>query len=371
MNYCKRCLFPDTKPDLFINDEGVCDACMSAEKKHHTEKGIDWDYRANEFKDVINKYRSKDAMQYDCIVPVSGGKDSLFLVHVMKNVHQMNPLAVTFHQFDQTPTGEQNLEILRNLGVDHVHFTLNPNISKKLVEKGFKIVGDPHWVSHVGIFTVPARIAVNFNVPLIIWGENSQLEYGGPAADRERRVLDKRWRQEFAGMRGFREEDMVGEDLSISDLKMLLYPSDEDINKVGVTGLFYGYYFKWDTQENFEIAKTFGWKPLPEPWSGSWFDYENCDTEFQDLHDHLKWLKYGFGRTTDHVNMYIRKGLISRDEGINIVRELDGKFSHKKEFCEYINLSAKDFDKIRDGFVNKDIFTKDDRGEWVLKESPH
>lgn len=370
MMYCKKCLFPDTKPDLFFDDQGVCDACRSAEKRYNAEGGTDWESREKEFKETINKYRSKDGMWYDCIVPVSGGKDSTFLVYVMKHVHKMNPLAVTFHQFDQTPTGIYNLEVLKNLGVDHIHFTLNPKVSKKLVEKGFKIVGDSHWVSHVGIFTVPARIAVNFNIPLIIWGENPQLEYGGPAADRERKLLDKRWRQEFCGMRGFREEDMVGDELTMSDLKILIYPSDEEIRKVGVTGLFYGYFFKWDYQENAELAKKFGWKPLAKPWPGSWFDYENCDTEFQDLHDHFKWLKYGFGRATDHVNMYIRKGLISREEGVKIVTEFDGKFGHKKEFCEYVGLSEKEFDKIRDGFVNKDIFIKNEEGEWVLKEPP-
>lgn len=368
MRYCKKCLFPDTKPDLVFNDEGVCDACVSGKRKHDLKRGIDWKSREKEFNEIIDKYRSKDGMNYDCIVPVSGGKDSCFQVYAMKHIHKMNPLAVTFHQFDQTPIGEHNLKVLQNLGVDHIHFTLNPKVSKKLVKKGYKIVGDPHWVSHVGIFTVPARIAVNFNIPLLIWGENSQFEYGGPASDRDRKILDKRWRQEFGGMRGFREEDMVDDEISMLDMKCLVYPSDEEIAKIGVTGLFYGYYFKWDYQRNMEIAKEFGWKALPKAWPGSWFDYENCDTQFQDVHDHFKWLKYGFGRTTDHVNMNIRKGLISREEGVKIVRELDGKLGHKKEFCEYTGLSEDEFDRIRDGFANKDIFEKNSEGEWVLKE---
>lgn len=368
MKYCKRCLFPDTKPDIYFDEEEICDACRSAERKHNAEQGINWDERAEEFKKIINKYRSKDGMHYDCIVPVSGGKDSTYQVYSMKIKHNMNPLAVTFDQFDQTDTGRHNLEILRSIGVDHVHFTLNPNIVRKLVRKGFEIVGDPHWVNHVGIYTIPAQFAVKMDIPLIIWGENPQLEYGGPAASRENRYLDKRWRQEFGCMRGFREEDMVDEEIKLSDLKMLMYPDDEKVRRVGVTGIFYGYYFKWNSIEHLKIVESLGWKHLPKAWAGSWLDWENCDMRFLDIREHLKWIKYGYGRVTDQVNIYIRNGKLTREEGIKIVRERDGKMEHKKEFCQYIGISENEFDRIRDTFVNTDILEKDDEGEWRLRE---
>lgn len=370
MKYCTRCLFPDTKPDIYFDEGGVCDACRTAEKKHKALEGINWDKRAKDFEEIIEKYRSKDGKNYDCIVPVSGGKDSMWQTYCMKVIHKMNPLAVTFDQFDKTETSEHNLEVLRKIGVDHIHFTLNPKVVKKLVKRGFEIVGDPYWINHVGIFTIPARIAVAFNIPLIVWGENSQMEYGGPAADRERSVLDKRWRQEFGGMRGFREEDMVDDEIIMSDLKSLVYPSDEDIQRVGVTGLFYGYYFKWDSVKNVEKSKEFGWKPLPKPWAGSWLDWENCDMKFEGIREHLKWIKYGYGRATDQVNIFIRNGTITREEGLKIVKERDGKIEYKKEFCDFIGLSESDFDKIRDGFVNTDIFEKDVNGEWALKQEP-
>lgn len=369
MKYCKKCLFPDTKPDIYFDEEGVCDACRSAERKKGAENSINWSLRENEFSEIIEKYRSNDGMKYDCIVPVSGGKDSCFQVYAMKIVHKMNPLAVTFDQFDQTDTGRHNLDVLRNIGVDHIHFTLNPKIVKKLVRKGFEIVGDPHWVNHVGIYTIPARIAVSFKIPLIIWGENPQLEYGGPAASRENKFLDKRWRQEFGCMRGFREEDMVDDEISMSDMKSLLYPSDEEIRSVGVTGLFYGFFFKWNAREHLKIVEKYGWKRLTEPWPGSWLDYENCDMKFLDIREHLKWLKYGYGRVTDQVNIDIRNGLISRTEAIKIIKERDGVLTEwmKKEFCEYIGISESDFDRIRDTFVNKDIFEMGLGGKWELK----
>jgi len=370
MKYCKRCLFPDTKPDIYFDEEGICDACRSAERKHGIEESIDWDARGKEFKEIIEKYRSKDGMKYDCVVPVSGGKDSMFQVYAMKVIHKMNPLAVTFDQFDATDISKHNLDALRSIGVDHIHFTLNPKIVRRLVKKGFEIVGDPHWVNHVGIYTVPTRVAVAFKIPLLIWGENPQLEYGGPAKSRDNKVLDKRWRQEFGCMRGFREEDMVDDVIQLSDMKSLMWPSDEEIKEVGVTGLFYGYYHKWGTPHNLAVSKKYGWKPLPEAWPGSWLDYENCDMSFLEIREHLKWVKYGYGRASDQANIYIRGGLITREEGLKIAKENDGKMDpkHVKEFCKYIGITEKEFDRIRDTFVNTDIFEKDKKGEWKLKE---
>lgn len=333
------------------------------------DNAIDWKAKANEFNTLIDKHRSKNGMRYDCIVPVSGGKDSVFQTHAMKVIHRMNPLAVTFDQFDASDISRHNLDVLRSIGVDHIHFTLNPKIVKQLVRKGFEIVGDPHWVNHVGIFSIPMNIAVKFNIPLLIWGEQPQFEYGGPENSREKMVLDKRWRQEFGGMRGFREEDMVCTDISMSDLKALLWPATEDINRVGVMGVFYGYFFKWNAREHIKISEQYGWKHLPIPWDGSWLDYENVDMKFIDIREHLKWVKYGYGRTTDQVNIDIRNGVLSRSEAIKIVNERDGKYSkeHKQEFCEFIEISEDKFDKIIDSFVNTDIFDRDINGKWKLK----
>ncbi len=370
MKYCKRCLFPDTKPDIYFDEEGRCDACNSADRKKGVENAIDWDSRAEEFKKICDKHRSKDGMNYDCIVPVSGGKDSVFQAYQMKVAHKMNPLAVTFDQFDQTDTGRINLDVLREIGVDHIHFTLNPKIVRRLVRKGFEIVGDPHWINHVGIYTVPAHIAVKFKVPLLIWGENPQLEYGGPASSRDNKVLDKRWRQEFGCMRGFREEDMVDDEISMSDLKIFVYPTDEEIQEVGVNGQFYGYYHKWNSIEHLKIVEKLGFKHLPRAWAGSWLDWENCDMKLLDIREHLKWVKYGYGRVTDQVNIFIRNGEITREEGLKIVKERDGKMEHKQEFCDYIGITPTEFDKIRDTYVNKDILEKVD-GEWTLKTPPN
>ncbi|MDH5325763.1 MAG: N-acetyl sugar amidotransferase [Gammaproteobacteria bacterium] len=366
--YCKKCLFPNTKPDLFFDSEGICDACKSAERKHGIEDAIDWEQRDKSFKEIISDARSKSRGWYDCVIPVSGGKDSTWQVYAMKVIHGMRPLAVTFDQFDQTNTGLHNLEVLKEIGVDHVHFTLNPKIVRALVRKGFEIVGDHYWVNHVGIYTVPFHVAAKFNIPLVIFGENPQFEYGGPTQSRDSMIIDRRWRQEFGLMRGFREEDMVDEEISMEDLCMLQFPSDEDIQKLGILGLFYGYFYKWDASVHLQVVKKLGWQALVEPPQGAWVDYENCDMKYIDIRERVKFLKFGYGRATDQLNIEIRNNRISRSEALEIAKNIDGGVDsdNVKEFCDLIGISLEKYEKIMDSFVNHDLFEKDSKGEWVL-----
>jgi len=369
LQYCKKCLFPATKPDLYFNAQGICDACISADNKHGRGDAIDWTARAKEFESIVVPRKLDNDGWYDCIVPVSGGKDSTWLVHAMKSLHWMNPLAVTFDQFDQTSIGRKNLDALRSVGVDHVHFTLNPHVVRQLVKKGFEIVGDPYWVNHVGMFTVPFHISTRFNVQLVIFGEQPQLEYGGPEESKNNMIMDKRWRQEFGGMRGFREEDMVDPEISAGDLRILKYPTDDQIQDVGVIGLFYGYFFKWDAVSHVKIIEQYGWSGLTQAPSGSWLNYENCDMHFISLREHLKYVKYGYGRATDQLNIAIRDRRITRLEALNFAREIDGECPREVilEFCDYIKITEEEFYNVRDSFVNQEIFVRDSYGNWVMK----
>jgi N-acetyl sugar amidotransferase len=172
--YCKKCVMPETKPDLSLNDKGVCNACVSAERK---EK-IDWDARKKELVKILEKYRNKDGSNYDCIVPVSGGKDKTFTIKELG----FNPLCVTFEPTHPNELGRRNLMNLRKLGLDLISIEKNPDDYKKSCWEGFARVGDHDWPNHIGIFTAPVRLAVNYKIPLIIWGENPQLEYGGTAS---------------------------------------------------------------------------------------------------------------------------------------------------------------------------------------------
>tara|TARA_Y100000768_G_C23959833_1_gene674717 strand:+ start:767 stop:1888 length:1122 start_codon:yes stop_codon:yes gene_type:complete len=368
VTYCKKCLFPETKPDLFFDQEGVCDACHSADRKHAIENAIDWEARAKDFEKLLQTARDKKPNGYNCIVPVSGGKDSTWQVYAMKEIHKMRPLAVTFDQFDQTPEGLKCLEVLRSIGVDHVHFTLNPKIVKSLVLKAFELLGDHYWVNHVGIFTVPYHFAVMFDIPLVMFGENPQLEYGGPEKSRDNMVMDRAWRQEFGLMRNFREEDMLDDEISKDDLTMLYYPPDDVIENKGILGTFYGHFFKWNARDHLEVVSKFGWKGFDVPRAGSYLNYENIDMHFIEIRERQKYLKYGYARVTDQLNIDIRNGVISREEALSHIHK-DGQVDEHviEEFCEYLDISRQKYNEIMDTFVNHEIFVKDNHGMWILR----
>lgn len=366
LTYCAKCVMPNTKPDLSFNKEGVCDACESAEKKH---QAIDWSGRQKEFEAIIERYRSKDKSNYDCIVPVSGGKDSTYQTYVMKKIYGLNPLCVCFEPTMQTKLGKKNLNNIGTLGVDIIFFKKNPIIYKKMVIEGFKRLGDNEWPNHLGIFTLPIHFAVKFNIPLLIWGENSQLEYGGPASATQKNYLDRRWLEEFGGLLGNRTEDMIGVDgITKEDLIPYIYPKDEDLKRVGVTGLFLGYYFKWDARQQLEIDKEHGFSVKEDgPIEGTYTNFENLDEATVGLHDYLKFTKYGLGRATDHACLDIRNKRITRAEGVELVRKYDGKYPYYavKNFIEYTGLTKQEIDDIIDQFTNKQIFEFDKNGKPI------
>lgn len=368
MKYCINCLLPDTKPDLSFDENGKCDACIAMEEK----KKIDWEKRRIELGEILNKYKNKDDTNYDCIIPVSGGKDSHYQTHVIKNEFGLNPLLVSFHPRDFTEIGRKNIENLKGFGVDCIEFSVNPVTYKKLANYGLHELGDPAWPEHIGIFTIPVKIAVALKIPLLIWGENSQLEYGGPAAARANPYLDIEWNKKFGGY--FREKldikSLTNLGIKESELQFCQYPSDEEIKTVGVTGIFLGYYLKWDARKQVEIVKKLGFNGLDEPNEGTYINYENLDTKYVGIHDYFKFLKYGYGRATDHASLDIRNGRMTREEGLELVKKYDGKIPTKylNEFLNEFELTMYDFKKICDKFTNKNLFKKDKDGNLLRDE---
>ncbi len=363
---CKSCVMPETKPDLTFDASGVCDACRSAEKKRNNT--IDWNKRRLEFESLLKKYKSKNGSNYDCLIPVSGGKDSTYQVHIIRNVYKLRPLCVCFEPTLPTSLGRKNLENLNNLGVDLIHIKRNPVVYRELVRKGFERVGDNEWPNHVGIFTTPVQIAVAFNIPLIIWGENPQDEYGGPAHSKEARILDRRWLEEFGGLLGNRVEDMVDDDIQLSDLQLYVYPSDKELHRVGVTGVYLGYFFPWDVPKQLNIVKKLGFSVKTDgPVETTFTNFENLDCHSMSIHDYLKYLKYGFGRATDHACMLVRNRVISRTEALGLVQKYDGNIPRDalSHFLAYLNISEKQFFAICDRFTHPYIFKKTPSGKFV------
>lgn len=367
LHYCTRCVMPDTKPDLHLDDEGVCNACRSFESR----KAVDWEARGKELETVLARYRNTAGTNWDCIVPVSGGKDSTYQVVRMLQLG-MNPLCVTSTTCDLSEIGRKNIENIKALGVDYMEFSPNPVVRAKLNRIGLTEVGDISWPEHVGIFTIPVRAAVQFNVPLIIWGENSQNEYGGPAAAAENNTLSRKWLEEFGGLLGLRVTDLnAAYEIETRHLIPYTYPTDEELNRVGVTGLFLGHYLPWDGLSNALIAVANGFTTYDKTVEGSMVNYENLDNHQTGIHDYFKFLKFGFGRATDLACLHIRRGRISRADGLAIVREQDGRFPAEylgkslEDILDPLDMDVAEFVKVCDKFTNKKIFKRDANGQLV------
>lgn len=367
IQYCNRCVMPETKPDLFIDEEGVCNACRSYESRAQ----VDWDARRTELLGVLNRYRSQNGSNYDCIVPASGGKDSHYQVISMLAMG-MNPLVVTATTDKLSPLGRVNLDNIKNLGVDCIEVSTNPVVRRRINRLTLTQIGDISWPEHVAIFTIPVRIAVQLGVPLIIWGENSQNEYGGPAGAAEGSTLTRRWLEEFGGLLGLRVSDLVGQEgIEPRNLIQFTYPSDEDLSRIGVTGLFLGYYIPWDGFKNALVAQGHGFVTYDKCVEGSIVNYENLDNAHTGIHDYFKFLKYGFGRASDLACVHLRRGRLTREEALELVRMHDGKFPWEylgvslEEILEEIDMSLEEFVGVCDRFTNKRLFVTDARGELV------
>ena len=256
------------------------------------------------------------------------------------------------------------------MGIDLIYFKKNYDVYKKMVVESFKRVGDEMWPNHIGIFTVPVIFAVKFNIPLIIWGENPQQEYGGPNLESiKNNVLNRKWLEEFGGLLGNRIQDMIGVDgITEKQLTPYFYPSDDEIEKVGVTGLFLGSYFFWDARKQLEVVKKYGFSVKEDgPVEGTYTNYENLDEKMHGLHDYLKYVKYGFGRTTDHACIDIRNNRLSREEGVNLVKLHEGKYPKISidAFIEYSGLTKEEIDGIIDSYTNPLLFLQDDMGNFI------
>jgi N-acetyl sugar amidotransferase len=366
LRYCTACLYPETKPDLWFDEQGICSACLA----YRARPASDWQDRRRQFEQIISLYRSKLA-NYDCIVPVSGGKDSTYQV-VKLLQHGLNPLCVTSTTDSLSAIGRRNLDNISKLGVDHIEVTTNRVVRRKINAICLREIGDISWPEHVTIFTIPVRIAVQMRIPLIVWGENPQHEYGGPAAAQTDSVLTRRWLEEFGGLLGLRVSDLVGQQgIEPKHLIQFTYPTDDQLREVGITGIFLGYFFPWDGMQNALIAQGHGFETSQTLVEGSLANYENLDNHQTGIHDYFKYLKFGFGRATDIANTHIRRGRLSREDAVALVRRHDGAYPHTclgrplGDILEEIGMSREEFTAICDRFTNKRLFKTDNRGRPV------
>ncbi len=317
LKYCARCCMPETTEGIVFDELGVCQVCQSSEQKMH----INWAEREKQLKDILEKYRSKDGSNYDCLVPISGGKDSCFQLHIIKKVYGLKPLAVTFSHNWFSETGKYNLwNILEKLNIDHVMFTPNRDIVNKLAKKSINKIGDPCWHCHTGVGSFPLQIAVKYKIPLLIWGESICESSGRASYNNPVRKYDRDYFVKVSAK--LYPEEMIGDGINKQDLIPFQLPSWEEINSVGIVGIHLGDFMFWDDERQVEfLKKEYGWKE--DYVEGTYKGYKSVECIMSGAHDYTKFLKRGFGRTTDHASQDVRTGLMTREEAFELIKKID------------------------------------------------
>lgn len=336
MNRCTRCLYPDTKPDLHFDEQGVCSACRAFDKRKET----DWIEREKELLCILES-GPRNGSGYDCIVPSSGGKDSHWQVLKLIGLG-VKPLVVTATTCHLTDIGRKNID---NLARYATTIEVTPNRTKraKLNRLGLELVGDISWSEHVSIFTTPFRIANDLGIPLIFYGECPQEAYGGPPRTDEAREMTLRWTQEFGGFLGLRPSDLEEEVGSLLDYMM------PTINNA--TAYFLGQFYEWDSTRNWERAVIAGMTSvLPTP--RNWWPGENMDNAQTGLHDWMMQKKFGYGRATAQISVDIRYGRITRAQALQEVARRECLYPDEymsvriEDILKPLGLNREEFDAI-------------------------
>jgi N-acetyl sugar amidotransferase len=316
LRYCVRCCMPETAEGLAFDEMGICQPCRSAEQKIH----INWVEREKRLNELLQKYRSKDGKNYDCIIPISGGKDSTFQLYVLTQIYKMKPLAVTFSHNWFSDTGKYNLQnSLEVFDVDHIMFTPRRSVINKLAKKSLPMIGDSCWHCHAGVGAFPLQIAVKYNVKLLIWGE-SVSENDGRATYKEPIIYDRDYFTKISAR--YEAEEMVDQDISLLDVCPYVLPAREEVEKTGIVGIHLGDYIFWDDERQTEFVRdNFGWKE--DKVEGTYKRYKSVECKMAGVHDYSKFIKRGFGRGTDHASLDVRAGLLTKYEGFELAKKYD------------------------------------------------
>lgn len=362
MEYCKTCLMPFVSALPISINENECSGCRTSKMK----KLVDWEIRKDWFIDLVEEYKSDS--NYDCIIPVSGGKDSYFAAHIAKE-HNLNALLVTYHSNSYLEEGEYNLKRMKEVfNFDHIIFSPKESTLIKLHRLGFKLHGDMNWHNHCGIYTFPVQMAVKYKVPLILWGDHGFTEQGGMFSHNDFFEYTSKDRHENA-LHGFDWFDFVeeSEGLSKKELNWAVYPTDKEILDTEVRGVFLSNYFYYDGNENARISiEKYDWKPAQKPFERTYRNFSNLDDIHENgIHDYMKFIKFGYGRATDHGCYDIRLGLMNRKEGIEMVKKYDHVIpSDLQPWLKRVGISEKEFHKIADTYRNKRVWRIEKR-RWV------
>ena len=372
MKYCKKCLQPNTRPGILFDDQQICYACRYEESKNQ----IDWDARERELKQIANEAREERKRRniaYDCVIGVSGGKDSTFQAVYAKEKLGLHPLLVNCAPDEITEVGKKNIDNLNRLGFDIISIHNDPNIAKRLAKKSFLEKGNLVVASEYCLWASAYIIADKFNIPLIIQGENAALTLG--TAGIQETTGNAYSVVQLDTLKGADARELIRgeENIDIDDVFFYRMPDIETMKQKGIKAIFLQYYAKeWSQVYNadFSVARGLMGRTSEDLHDlGRYRRYSGLDTDLVIVNQMIKYLKFGFGFATDEACYDIRESRLSREQAIWNVTEYDGKCGEQyiKVACDYLSITEKEFWQVVDRYVNRELFEKDSNGKWVPK----
>lgn len=368
MKYCKRCLYPENHP-LYItfDEEGICSGC----RIHEEKDSLDWTPRLQKLKEILTCYRNKAGNNYDCIIPVSGARDSYFIVHTIKNVFGMNPLLVTYNKQFNTAEGVRNLANLRiQFNCDIMTLTVNPEIVKRITRGTLRKMGSMYWHCLAGQTVYPVQMAVKFKIPLIVWGAHQGLDQVGMFSHLDEVEMTRKYRKEHDLM-GYEAEDLIDDfdGITEKDIIQYKYPDDKELERVGVRGIYLNNYLRWDSKAQHEaMIKSFGYKSAEQTRTFDTYNDVDC-FNYSDVHDYIKYLKHGYGKVTDHATREIRLRRMTREQGLEFVNKYyNPKPVNLSLFLEWIGMTENSFNYIIDQHRSRDVWQRNENWNWELRK---
>lgn len=365
--WCSHCLNMSTRPRIAFDEKGRCNACVWSEEK----KTLDWGARQQELIALLDKFRSKNG-GFDCIVPCSGGKDGSYVAYMLKHTYGMNPLAITIRPALSLTLGDENLKNFIQSGYDHVHVSPNPKVMQVLNKYGFIEKGFPYYGWLIAIHTAVIRTAFNFNVPLLFYGEDGEVEYGGSMENKNRATYDIEYMKRIYLEGGYEKvlaKAVSDGILEEKDCYFFKFPLEEEVKQKELTFTHWSYYENWDPYRNYLIAKDHcGLQEKEDTNSGTFTNFAQNDQALYALHAYLMYLKFGFGRATQDAGIEIRRGAMTREQAVNLVNIYDNQYPEQfvPLYLDYYQMTQQEFDAVLDKWTNKNLFEKIN-GRWMPK----
>ena len=364
ITFCKRCLYATSHPlGLTLDDEGICSGC----RVHEEKDSLNWTERWAKLELLVKPYREQSSDNYDCIVPVSGGQDSYYIVHLVKERLGLNPLLVTYNKYFNTPLGIRNLANLRiRFNCDILYQNVNPHAVKNITRSTLRRFGSVYWPILAGQTVFPVQTAVRYKVPLIIWGAHQGLEQVGMFSHEHEVEMTRRYRKDHDLM-GHEADDLLSvfDTLREQDIWQYRYPDDLELKSIGVRGIYLGNYVRWDPKaQHKSMMQAHDYKTASFARTFDCYDYVDC-FNYMDVHDLLKLYKHGFSKVTDHATREIRFGRLTRAEGLALVRRHEQQaLRYLPQFCDWLGVSENTLHFLLDQHRNPQFWEQYEHQKW-------